>query len=369
MPKGSSRREAPFELDGLLWKPVDGATVTAKEFAAARALFSAIHDRAVWNPWEAEDRKSELDAAMAAMEQWTRAEPDFRQLTDDEVRECMARRRAEFEQEREAREQERQARVPLYDVQRFESRLALLEDRSVLASKREEIEHLRTEAAFPAMDDQRRAKAILELEQAISVMEPRVAELEALVGDPEAVVDARGRLPADRREANLLTFKYDRERKVRKLREEVGQLESEVKEAPREERSELRRKLMTPSSRLKALLAIPPLTAADMCPDCTDPISWHTWSVRGDVALLGAGPCLAWPRTRARWLRAREMLFAAAAEPAKPGPPAPKPIAVIASGTAIEAVIAQLQQIQQEHPGSVVRRGNRNRWEIWPACE
>jgi hypothetical protein len=124
---------------------------------------------------------------------------------------------------------------------------------------------------------------------------------------------------------------------------------------------------MIPSSRLKALLAVPPLTAADMCPDCAQPLSWHTWSVRGGMALLGAGPCLAWPRTRARWLRARETLFAATAKPVEPQPPAPKPIAVIASGTAIEDVIAQLQQLQQAHPGCLVRRGNRNRWEIWPA--
>lgn len=360
---------SPIEIDGMLWKPVAGATVTAEGFAAAQALFTAIHDGARWNPWEAEDRRGELDAAMAAMEQWTRAEPGFRPFTSDEAREHMARWEAEYRQRREAREQERQARIPLYDQNRYESRLALLEERSVLAAKLTDVDQLRSKTAFPAMDDRRRAAAVLELEAAISVLEPRVAELEGIVGDPETVVDARGRLPADRREDHLLTFKFDRERQVRQLREEVGRLEGEVKAAPRDQRSKLRQRLMIPSSKLKTLLAIPPLTAVDMCADCVMPVSWQTWNIRGDSALLGGGPCDAWPRWRARVTRAREMLFAAAARdiPPQTPEPKPKPIAVITSGTPIEKVISELQRLQQEHPGCEVRRGNRNRWEIWPA--
>lgn len=62
------------------------------------------------------------------------------------------------------------------------------------------------------------------------------------------------------------------------------------------------------------------------------------------------------------------ILSSAAARQETTGPPAPKPqpIAILKSGTPIDQVIAELTRISAEHPEAEVRRGNANRWEIWP---
>jgi len=61
------------------------------------------------------------------------------------------------------------------------------------------------------------------------------------------------------------------------------------------------------------------------------------------------------------------MIAAAAKEkPAEPPPPKPEPLAVVASGLPIAEVIRQLTGLQANYPTARVRRGNRNRWEIWP---
>jgi hypothetical protein len=51
---------------------------------------------------------------------------------------------------------------------------------------------------------------------------------------------------------------------------------------------------------------------------------------------------------------------------AEPPTPEPKPIAVIVVGLPIEDFIVKLTAIQADHPGTQIRRGKRNRWEIWP---
>jgi hypothetical protein len=61
------------------------------------------------------------------------------------------------------------------------------------------------------------------------------------------------------------------------------------------------------------------------------------------------------------------MIAAAAREkPAEPPPPKLEPLAVIASGLPLAEVIRQLTDLQAKYPTARVRRGNRNRWEIWP---
>jgi hypothetical protein len=50
------------------------------------------------------------------------------------------------------------------------------------------------------MDQQRRATKLNDLEASITETEECVRVLEGEMGDPEAVVDVNGRLPADRRE-------------------------------------------------------------------------------------------------------------------------------------------------------------------------
>ena len=86
-----------IEVDGLLWKPKSGATSSGEQFSRARSLLLEIHRDASWNPWVEEDRTQENQQATAVFEQWTRAEPGFRQLTSEEVDAGMATWDAEFE--------------------------------------------------------------------------------------------------------------------------------------------------------------------------------------------------------------------------------------------------------------------------------
>lgn len=62
-----------------------GATASVDEFFAARALFTELHTDARWNPWVFEDPAAELDRTLDVMEQWTRAEPGFRQLAGKQM--------------------------------------------------------------------------------------------------------------------------------------------------------------------------------------------------------------------------------------------------------------------------------------------
>jgi hypothetical protein len=74
-----------FEHGGLLWKRRPGARSTFEELAAARSFFMQTNEAALWDPWLRDDRASELDAAMEIMQEWTSAEPDFRQWTAEET--------------------------------------------------------------------------------------------------------------------------------------------------------------------------------------------------------------------------------------------------------------------------------------------
>jgi hypothetical protein len=121
------------EIDGMLWKPVPGAQASAVEFEAARSLVLEVHDLARWNPWVETERAAELDAAVAVMAQWTRAEPDFRTMTKQEVDERLARMDAAFKRRWAEREQQRTTRAEQYDERRHLARLQLLEQQSILS--------------------------------------------------------------------------------------------------------------------------------------------------------------------------------------------------------------------------------------------
>jgi hypothetical protein len=47
---GSNVSAVSIELDGELWEPVPGASVTAEEFITARSLIQEIHRSLWWNP-------------------------------------------------------------------------------------------------------------------------------------------------------------------------------------------------------------------------------------------------------------------------------------------------------------------------------
>lgn len=115
---------------------------------------------------------------------------------------------------------------------------------------------------------------------------------------------------------------------------------------------------------LDALLAVPPLTDADMCSDCPTPLTEHGWRTM-------SGPCVAWPGPRARLQEARRILAAGfrEAQEAKTHPPVapkPQPLAVIPSGLSIADITQRLQKLQRQFPDAEVRRGRANRWELWP---
>jgi hypothetical protein len=82
------------------------------------------------------------------------------------------------------------------------------------------------------------------------------------------------------------------------------------------------------------------------------------------------GPCPAWPRWANQVQVLRAELRKISTRPAAEPPAAePKPIAVITVDGQIEDVTARLAAIQADHPGAQIRRGKRNRWEIWPPAQ
>jgi hypothetical protein len=139
-------------------------------------------------------------------------------------------------------------------------------------------------------------------------------------------------------------FSARRVTEVRDLGGRIAGRQAALKAATdRAERARIRKD----ARQLAFLEASPPMTAGDMCPEC---------------------PCLAWPQWRQKVERIREHILSMATRSAEPAPPPkPKPLAVIPSGLPIEEIIARLTALQETHPGGKVRRGDRNRWEIWPA--
>jgi hypothetical protein len=174
------------------------------------------------------------------------------------------------------------------------------------------------------------------------------------VGDPETVCDARGWLPAERRDLSLTLFRMRRESEVRELRARIPAGKAELKALRgRAERARLREALRADAARLASLEEMPPMAAADMCSECGD-LAWHSPGVTFNLAdgSSTGGPCPAWPR----WAQQLEMMRAELRKMAGPAPepPAsvPKPIAVVTLSGPIEEVTAKLAAIQAEHPGA-----------------
>lgn len=358
-----------IEVEGMLWRPRPGASVSAEEFRAARELMLAIHQDARWNPWVERDRADELEQAMAAFDQWVRAEPDHRPMTSAEVKDMLAGWEADWKREWTEACAAREERKTRFDPDRFEARLALLERQAQLRIVTRRHGRLLSDEQHPAMTQDRRRAAIAEQRDRIADATDAVASLSSQVGNPEQVVDAQGWLPCERRGIALTGFSLRRQREVERLRATVAELPATLKATTgREQRAEVRSRLRCAESELAFWLAIAPLSAEEMCSECEDPLDWHERD--GHIASQPTGPCPWWPTWRARVQKAHEMIlsFAAARQaPHEPPSPRPQPIAILKSGTPIEQVIAELTRISVEHPRAEVRRGNANRWEIWPA--
>ncbi|MEZ0362325.1 hypothetical protein ACAG26_01280 [Mycobacterium sp. pUA109] len=360
----ASQPDSVIEHDGMLWRPKRGATATAEEFITARTRFTELLHESGWNPWVLDDRKAEYVHAVQVIDQWKRADPGHGTLTQKQVEILMAKRDRETEQELAEHKKERAVRAAHYSPKRAEARSALAEHQSRLPHELGELARFRDGSAFPLMDWKRRQEEITKLEESIEHRRGNIGRLATIVGNPEEVVDEHGWLPRERRELMLTHYKYERETKVRKLREALPELEAELRAATdRNERRELRGKTAPLRRRLDNLVAIPPLTPNDMCSDCPTPMSKHGW-----VTPPFEGPCPAWPGWAARLRQAREILESASREAqAQAEPPArkPEPLATIPSGLPIAEMMQRLSKLQEKHPDAEVRRGRANRLELW----
>ena len=373
------RLNVAVELDGMLWKPLPGATATAEEFATARSMVKEIHQSLWWNPWVLADRSTEYDSALQVMGQWTRAEPGLVRKSsaeyEAEFKRQMAEDQARAAKEQKQAESDRAERAACYVPEVARARLSRLEEQGILAALISERDQIISRELFPLMDDAARERRLADLKAEITARERAVGDLAVVVGDPEAVCDERGWLPAERREASLSAFRVRRGAQVLELRREIPLREAELKTVKdRAERARLREALRTDKARLVSLEAMPPLTSAEMCPECIEPAR-HSPAVTISLVDGGhtRGPCPAWPQwaKQVETLRSEVLKLAAkrAAVPPAAAPTTPKaePIAVINADGPIEEVTAKLAAIQAEHPGARIRRGKRNRWEIWPS--
>ena len=368
-----------LELDGFLWKPKPGTTVTAEEFVRARSVMRDIHRAVEWNPWVQEDRAEEYAAALEVIGQWTRAEPGYRPQSADELRSTIdqqvAADRARLDAERERAQQDRAERAARYDRERDEARLALLGQMAILAGKTRERDQLASGELYPAMEDERRQEKLAKLDVDIKAAARTVDELTPVVGDAEAVWDEHGWLPSERRALALEIFAEHRVNEVRELRGRVAAQRPDPNTARGQSGpNRIGEALLRDTARLRFLEAIPPLHAGDMCSECPTPAAWHSLATTfnldpsEDVGRVD-GPCPAWPWWREWVEEARRQILALAEHKGEPPVVVQRPIAVIDSGLPIEEVIARLNAVQADHPGAQVRRGSGNSWEIWPPDE
>ncbi|WP_148043425.1 hypothetical protein [Flexivirga caeni] len=353
----------PLEHDGKLWKPQPDATSSADEFIAARALFIEISEDSLWNPWVRNERRDELETAMAVMAQWTRAEPGHRMMTMKQWDARQARRDKASARQRERDKERRERDKERHDPERAAARLVLLEFESRLAFELAELTAFRDGVRYPAMPADRREDEIAKLVESVDRLQGEVDRLLPIVGDREDVVDDHGWLPRDRRDLTFWRYRWDREREVRDLKDKVAKQEAALMASTdKAERRKVRDKLRELTYDLNARIAEGPFTVDEMCSECPTPLAHHGWVYPPGL------PCPAWPRwaARVRAVRAdmEAMLSKRAAEATEPPPP--QPLAVIPSGRTIGEIIAKLAELQREFPTAEVRRGRSNRWELWP---
>ena len=353
-----------LQHEGMRWKPRPGTASTADDFKVARATFREIAADMRWNPWVREDRATEWEHATRVMGDWERAEPGHRYLTETEIEARWENSNKELRTQRDERQQRFERERAYYDPDRALARLRLIELHSRLQHDQAELAGLRNRTRFPAMAEERRTEQVVALEDTVVARKSEIATLEAMVGDPEAVVDEHGHRPRDRREIMLDLYALHRTTRVRELRAQLPDLRVQLDAADgKAQRAKRRRALDAATAELAALLAIAPLTADDMCSECATPRADHGWVFRQT-----AGPCPAWPQWAAKIRDVRSMMERAAQreQPAAEPAPTPQPLAVIRSGLPIAEVIVKLEQLQQVYPDAEVRRGRSGRIELWP---
>ena len=303
------------------------------------------------------------------MGQWQRAEPGHRHLSLKQWEAQQARRERKREQQRAKDEARRERDKARYDEQRChrptppdrgagESRLRTR--RAGRLPRRHQVPGHGCRSVAP--------HEIEELEQKVERLRAEVARLTPIVGDPEDVVDEHGWLPRDRREHTWWSYRLDRERKVRDLKQQMPELEAALKATTdRAERREHRAKLAEATRDLDRLIAEGPFTAEEMCSECATPMAHHGW-VWPPGSPVRPGPA-GRPGCAKRDRCSRRSPSTARRRQLPPPKPKPQPLAVVPSGLPIADVVAKLTELQQQFPDAEVRRGRANRWELWAPDE
>lgn len=138
------------EHHGKLWKPTTDATVSLEECLSAKARFTQILADQAWNQWNEDSHAAELSRLEGILDQWTRAEPGFRPLTNEEFEQRCKQRRTQRESEHAEQARQREARERLYDPAREAARLDLLENESLVRHEQTELAELRNGPASRA---------------------------------------------------------------------------------------------------------------------------------------------------------------------------------------------------------------------------
>lgn len=354
-----------YEHDGLLWKPVPGSTSTFDDFLHAQSRWMEIFHETRWNPWREDELSDEKERAHHVMCEWTRAEPDFRQMTDREVSAMMSamkrKHRAEYKADQARWERDKRR----YDPAREAARFALLERESIRARQDHELAAYRSGERFPDMAADRRAQEVTNLEAKIQANDAEIERLGRVVGDREDVVDEGGMLPRDRRIGNLVMYDIRRRSQVEELQKSTAKLREQMRSTKdRAEKNKLTAHLHSEDHQLQVLLNVPILAVEDMCADCYTPQFQHASG--GD--LYESRPCPRWPLYAARMGQVWQLLRSAheRTKPAEPEPPKPQPLATLPGNLPIADVIERLSALRDAHPDAIVKRGRANRWELWP---
>jgi hypothetical protein len=223
--------------NGGRWKRRPGGTSSAGEFLAVLASLDGDRIAREWNLWEEGQTRREDDRLYNVLFQWDHAEPlPDRYLAKEEVEAEFAARRAETQRQREAR-------AAVYDHDRAMARLSFLSAQASAGFMR----HVLAGSASDAQRD----KAT----EFLAAAGRDITALESQVGDPDAIPDKYGDLPAARRGYNLDSH-------MRLFRHEA-----------------LRAWSGGQRQRFRQLLAMPVPQAADMCSECQAPADWHSYAV------------------------------------------------------------------------------------------
>lgn len=312
-------------------------------------------DERDWNPWNRDVVDAELARVDVIVDQWTRVEQGFILETAEEVNAYLEQSRQQNAERHAELERARAVRLLRYDEVLCVKRLSWLEDQVSLEHYRDYRDTSLGRTLYPNIEDR------------ISKLELKVARLYEQVGDAELVIDRNGWLPQERREQMYGEFRLWRRCLVEELLELIPQCVAAMKEASsRSEKAPMRNEVAKLTSKRDTLMAIPEPRAGEMCSECPRPYDWHRSTWNGTMWLLGAGPCPAWPDWSARMRETRRMVMEAVRRRDVSVKPVPQPLAVIPSGLALDEVIVRLEEIREKFPAAQVKRGSRNRWEVWP---